>query len=79
MYYLIANPSSQSGKDTQTVDKLRDLLQRENRSFRLYYTAGPGSARELAGAITSGRLPEAAEAWDAPESREETSDRKSVV
>lgn len=67
MYHLIANPSSQSGRDTQTIDKLQELLRREQRSFRLYYTQGPGSARELAGAITSGCLPEVADAWDAQE------------
>ena len=82
MYHLIANPSSQSGRDTQSIDTLRDLLRSRHRSFRLYYTRkSPASlpdperpdqndarsARELARSITSGCLPEADDAWDAPD------------
>lgn len=63
MFHLIANPSSQSGRNHPAVDRLRGLLQKKRIPYRLYFTSGPGSARRLASAITSGPLPAASEVW----------------
>lgn len=45
---VIANPEAASGRGARTIPRLRRLLERRGRPFRIEETRGPGHARELA-------------------------------